>query len=402
MLLQEVGGALTENPFAIRDTISVKVSVLHKNSLYILSMPRSSVIREWARPGLFSDCLALPVEGKRRLSVKIWRTLRLVLMIVFAGLFQTLQTNAAEGVRHRFITVGTGSPSGVYFAAGQAICKAVNRLAERRAAQGDRIVTSCRAGPSGGSAFNIRQVASGAFTFVIAQANDQRAAIDGSDPDRVQNVPGLRSVVSLHPEVLHIVLPHESAIKSVVDFSNRRISPGNRGSGTRVMAQQLISAHGLTDADYEQIQSLTMDKQAEAFCAGQIDAFVTVSAVPARNVLEAQKECGMRLLPLEGEEVRALLSDIPDLVDTVVPAGLYPGIETPIPSVGVRAGLVTRDLVPDIVVRDVLEAIFKDLPLIRAAHPSLASLEPRGMATEGHGAPLHAAALAYFEERGWH
>ena len=313
-----------------------------------------------------------------------------------------MQAHAADGVRHRFITVGTGSPSGVYYAAGQAICEAVNRLAERRAAQGEKIVTSCRAGPSGGSAFNIRQVASGAFTFVLAQANDQRAAIDGSDPDRVENVPGLRSVVSLHPEVLHVVLPRDSAIKSVADFSDRRISPGNRGSGTRVMARQLISAHGLADADYEPVASLTMDRQAEAFCAGQIEAFVTVSAVPAANVLDAQKACGMRLLPIEGEAVNALLANVPDLVDTVVPAGAYPGMEAPVPSIGVRAGLVTRDLVPDAVVRDVLEAVLTDLPLIRAAHPSLASLEPRDMATEGHGAPLHDAALAYFKERGWH
>lgn len=330
------------------------------------------------------------------------RTTRSSLLFGVACLFQTLQANATEDVRHRFITVGTGSPSGVYFAAGQAICEAVNQRADRRAEAGDRIVTSCRAGPSGGSAFNIRQVASGAFTFVIAQANDQRAAIDGSDPDRVQNVPGLRSVLSLHPEVLHIVLRRQSAIKRVADFSDRRISPGNRGSGTRVMARQLISAYGLADDDYQQILSLTMDRQAEALCAGQIDAFVTVSAVPAANVLEAQKGCGMQLLPLEGMEVQNMLSRVPDLVATMVPVGAYPGIETSVPSIGVRAGLVTRDLVPDIVVRDVLDAIMEDLPRIRSAHPSLASLEPRDMATEGHGAPLHEAALAFFKERGWH
>ena len=308
---------------------------------------------------------------------------------------------AADEVRHRFITIGTGSPAGVYFAAGRAICEAVNRLAEQRAAEGEKIVTSCRAGPSGGSAFNIRQVATGAFTFVIAQANDQRAAVEGTDPERIQKVPGLRAVLSLQPEMLHIVVPRQSDIQRVEDFTERRISAGNRGSGTRIVAQALIQGHGLTFDDFESIDSLTIDKQSKELCAGTIDAFVIVSAIPAGNVLEAVSSCGAQLLPLDGPATEALIAGSSDLVNAEVPADTYPDIASPVPTLGVRAGLVTRSIVPDDVVDDVLTAIMNDLHLIRATHPSLATLDPRVMATVGHGAPLHKAAAAYFAERGW-
>lgn len=323
-----------------------------------------------------------------------------LLLFFVASLVPATLAQASDEVRHRFITVGTGSPTGVYFAAGEAICEAVNRQAERQAAAGEKLVTACRVSPSGGSAFNLRQVATGAFTFVIAQANDQRAAVDGSDPERVKTVPGLRSVLSLHPEVVHVVLPRQSDIKSVSDLANRRISPGNHGSGTRVIAGQLVSAHGLGKDDFEAIDALTMEEQAEALCSGKVDAFITVTAVPGTNVMEAAKACGVELLPLQGGKIEAMVSRSADLVDAQVPANSYPDQEAPVDVIGVRAGLVTRDIVPDDIVRDVISAVLKELPQLQAAHPSLAGLDPQQMAIEGHGAPLHDGASSYFEERG--
>jgi uncharacterized protein len=313
----------------------------------------------------------------------------------------TLAIAANDGVQHRFITLGTGSPSGVYHAAGQAICEAVNRAAERHADRGDKIVTICRAGPSGGSVFNIRQVASGAFTFAIVQANDQRAAVEGSDPQRVKNVPDLRSVFSLQPEVLQVVIPAGSDMNSVADLSARHISSGNRGSGTRVLTNQLVEAFGLSLDNGALAENLSMEMEAETLCSGQVDAFVTVSAVPTPSVVEATKRCGAQLMPLQGPEITSWLAESADLSEIVIPANVYPGIHTPTPTIGVRAGLVTREAVPAYVVHDVVAAVFEELPLLRAAHPSLESLQPREMATEGLGAPLHAGAMEYFMEHGW-
>lgn len=310
-------------------------------------------------------------------------------------------TAGADEVRHRFITIGTGSPTGAYFATGKAICDAVNRASARKAASGNKIVTSCRSGPSGGSDFNIRQVASGAFTFAIVQANDQHAAVVGNHPERIRKVPGLRSVLSLHPEILHIVLPDQSPISSVSDFAGRRVSSGNRGSGTRLITRALTEAFGLREGAYDPVESMTMELQASALCSGEIDAFTTMAAVPAANFVRAAHECGARLMPLQGDAVRDLVSGSANLIETKFPAGVYPNVETAIASIGVHAGLVTRQEVPDEIVAEVISAVIDELPTIREAHPSLASLEPELMATEGHGAPLHPGARAIFQQWGW-
>jgi TRAP transporter TAXI family solute receptor len=289
----------------------------------------------------------------------------------------------------------------VYYAAGHAICEAVNRAAERQAASGADIVMQCRYGPSGGSVFNIRQVSTGAFTFAIVQANDQRVAVDGTDPQRIKSVPNLRSVLQLQPEVLQVVLPPDSKIKSVADFAGKRLSAGNRGSGTRVLTHKLVEAHGLSDDDFAAVENRTMETEATALCTGHVDVFVVVSAAPTQSVTDAMNRCGARLMPLRSPEIKELLATSPDLVSVEIPATVYPAMKKTVPTIGVRAGLVTREEMPDEIVRDVVAAVIGELPILRAAHPSLASLQPEEMVPDGNGAPVHEGAKAYFEARGW-
>lgn len=306
----------------------------------------------------------------------------------------------ADEVRHRFITIGTGSPAGAYFAAGKAICDAVNKAAEREKLAGKKLVTSCRAGPSGGSAFNIRQVANGSFTFAIAQANDQLAAVDGTDTRRIGRVADLQKVLSLHTEVLQIVLPSNGAIKDVSDLLERRVSSGNRGSGTSLITSDLFAALGLNDHDFIKADSITMDLQATALCSGSVDAFTVVSAVPTANVSDAMNQCGARLLPLQGPLVDNFLSRSIGLMKAEIPLGIYSTPQAPTPSIGVYAGLVTRANVPDHIVREVVAAVISDLPNIRKSHQALSGLDAIDMASPDHGAPLHRAAEAYFQEQG--
>ena len=326
--------------------------------------------------------------------------IRLTLGFLLLSVLYVPATDAGEIVRHRFITVGTGSPSGAYYAAGHAICEAVNRAADRQAAYGADIVMQCRSGPSGGSVFNIRQVSTGAFTFAIVQANDQRFAVDGTDPQRIKSVPNLRSVLQLQPEVLQVVLPPDSKIKTVADFAGKRLSSGNRGSGTRLMTRELVEAHGLSYDDFAAVESRTMETEATALCNGEVDVFVTVSAAPTQSVTDAINRCGARLMPLQGPEIEALLAGLPDLVSVEIPANIYPAMTEPVPTIGVRAGLVTREEMPDEIVREVVAAVIDELPILRAAHPSLEALQPEEMEPDGFGAPIHEGARAYFEQRG--
>lgn len=341
----------------------------------------------------------------RRSRLKLAPVGAMILLIILASVFcspiSSPDSALAREVKHRFVTIGTGTSSGAYFAVGKAICESVNRRSKRLVQEGATLVTRCHVVPSGGSVFNIRQVASGAFTFVIAQSNVARQALgDTAATTGVAHVPGLRSAFSLHSESLHVVVPADAQVAGLADLAGKRFSPGNFGSGTRQLVLDLAAAHNLPVDDILNVSAVTPDSQVNALCAGTIDAFAMVTAVPAAVVMAAATNCAARLMHLDTSIEKGLADAAPDLAPTVIPSGAYPTALTDTKTLGVHAGLFTRDVVPDQVVRDLIQAVIEELAHVQAAHPALGNLQPHSMATQGLGAPLHDAAAAFFAAEG--
>ena len=74
--------------------------------------------------------------------------------------------------QQKFVTIGTGGVTGVYYAVGGAICRLVNK---DRAKHGIR----CSVESTGGSAFNVNTIKAGELDFGMAQSDVQYNAIKG-------------------------------------------------------------------------------------------------------------------------------------------------------------------------------------------------------------------------------
>ena len=70
--------------------------------------------------------------------------------------------------QEKFVTIGTGGQTGVYYVAGQSICRFVNRNAEN---------IKCNAPASGGGVANVNGLRSGEFNFGIMQSDHQYKAM---------------------------------------------------------------------------------------------------------------------------------------------------------------------------------------------------------------------------------
>ena len=64
----------------------------------------------------------------------------------------------------RFISIGTGGPTGVYFVVGNAVCRMVHKEAAEGRKEGRKHGIRCAAPSTGGSTYNIGQICQASWT----------------------------------------------------------------------------------------------------------------------------------------------------------------------------------------------------------------------------------------------
>jgi hypothetical protein len=294
-----------------------------------------------------------------------------------------------------YIAVGTGGVTGVYYPAGGAVCKSLNR--ERTA---NRV--RCFVESTEGSIHNLQALRAGELHFGIVQSDWQQHAYKGTgrfaDAGPFE---GLRAVFALHPEVFTLLARAETSIAALDDLRGRRVNVGNPGSGQRATMEVVMTALGWDLDVFAAASELASIDQAQALCSGQVDAIVFTVGHPNGSIAEATGGCDSRLVPVTGPAIDDLVVAHPYYSSATIPGGLYRGNPEPVASFGLVATLVTTDAVPEPVVYALVKAVFDDFPAFRAQHPAFETLLPEAMIGQGLTAPLHPGAARYYREKGW-
>jgi len=297
--------------------------------------------------------------------------------------------------QQKFVTIGTGGVTGVYYAAGGAICRLVNK---DRARHGIR----CSVESTGGSVFNVNTIKSGELDLGFAQSDVQYNAYRGLGAFKDAGAwTDERAVFSVHPEPFTVLARKEAGIKQFTDFKGKRFNVGNPGSGTRASMEELLVALNWKLADFALASELKADEHGPALCDGKIDGFFYGVGHPSANIQDPTTSCGAKLVPLTGPAVDKLVADRPYYAKVSIPGGLYPGNPDATSTYGVLATVVTSSKVPVDTVYQVVKAVFDNFEEFKKLHPALAHLQPEAMIRDGLSAPLHEGAVKYYKEKGW-
>ena len=293
-----------------------------------------------------------------------------------------------------FISIGTGGVTGVYYPAGGAICRLVNR---DRAEHGIR----CGVESTGGSIFNINAIRSGELEFGVAQSDWQFHAFNGTSRFEENGAfEGLRAVFSLHPEPFTVVARADAGITSFDDLAGKRVNIGNPGSGQRGTMDVVMNAMGWTMDTFAQATELPPAEQSLALCDNNVDAIVYTVGHPSGAIQEATTACDTVLVNVDNDAIRALVEERDYYRMATIPGGMYRGTDEDITTFGVGATFVSSDAVSEEMGYQVARAIFENLDQFRALHPALANLDPAEMVSDGLSAPLHPGAERFFREAG--
>ncbi|MBW2532754.1 MAG: TAXI family TRAP transporter solute-binding subunit [Deltaproteobacteria bacterium] len=306
-----------------------------------------------------------------------------------AELDEVLAASQRRLARSRgWITIASGTPSGEYYALGEAL----EDLLDKRKRRTEAVATS-------GSAENCQLVQSGEVLFGFSQNDIAHMAHHGTGLFE-RNVPlsDLRALGSLYPEAVQIVTLKGSNITTMDDLRGKRINIGVEGSGMRINAIQVLKAADIDLAELAEVRGTPRAAAVQELKAGKIDALFVTSAYPAAAVLKLAVSHPVRLIPLDQATIVELRKRYPFLIPIRIPRNTYPDMEQDGLTVGVTAMMIARSDAPDERVELLLDTLFSELDqLSRSVLP--AYYVSADKALSGVSIPMHPAARRYFERR---
>ena len=302
---------------------------------------------------------------------------------------------AASAQEEKFITIGTGGQTGVYYVVGQSICGLVNR---GQAQHGIR----CTAPSTGGSIANINAMRAGDMDMGVAQSDWQFHAYNGTSQFEEQGpFEELRAVFSVHGEPFNVIARADSGIETFTDLAGKRVNIGNPGSGQRATMDVVMNAMGWSLSDFALASELQSAEQAAALGDNNVDAIIFTVGHPNGSIQEATTTVDTKLIPVDTPEIAALVEERPYYAWATVPGGMYRGTDEDVTTFGVKATFVAPATVEDDVVYEVVKAVFENFDRFKSLHPAFANLQEEEMVSDGLSAPLHEGAARYYRERGW-
>lgn len=293
-----------------------------------------------------------------------------------------------------FVSIGTGGLTGVYFPTGGAICRLVNMDREEHGIR-------CSVESTGGSIFNINTIRSGELEFGVAQSDWQYHAFHGTSAfTDAGPFEDLRSVFSIHPEPVTIVVRADSGIYNITDIPGTRFNIGNPGSGTLGTWEVIEGVMGWERGDLALASQMKSAETAAALCDDKIDGYFWLVGHPSGLTHETLATCDSRIVPAVSPEITALVEERPYFSMAVIPGGMYPGHPDDIQTFGVGATFLTSATVSEEAVYVLAKAVMSNLDDFRRLHPAFAHLTAENMIRDGLSAPLHPGAIRAFRELG--
>ena len=303
-----------------------------------------------------------------------------------------------------YFPIATGSVTGTYYPIGTLIARIISHPpGSTNCEEGDNCGVPnliATAQSSQGSVSNARAIQEGRAISGFSQAdvaNDitkSKGAFAGMPPlDKVM------ALAILYPESTHVVARVGSKIDGVADLVGKRVSVDQLGSGTRLVAGIVLSAHGIDERSLNLVHS-TPGQAVSQMRRGELDAFFIVAGTPTSAVESLTRDGIGTILSLAEEPIGSILSAHPFFSRSTIPEGIYPGIG-PVATIAVGAQwLVSADAPADLV-NAICRALWSE-----KARATLDEDHPQGRritletALDGITVPLHPGADRCYRDLG--
>lgn len=244
-----------------------------------------------------------------------------------------------------------------------------------------------------GSMANLRLLSEGYVDIAIAQAD-----LVNENYYESEETPEYKVLAGLYTEACHIVVKKDSDIFSLEDLQGKRISIGEKESGTEQNALQILQVCGLVDSIVDTV-NLDYIEAAKQLEDGEIDAMFCTAGIEANVIADISKSCEIRLLDIDDKTIQKLQLAYPFYEAYEIPKDSYAGQDKKVQTVGVKALLLAGNDVSNQTAKRLTELLFSNATKIKYA-TAIADIYDEQEAVSGITIPFHEGALEYYEEQG--
>jgi TRAP transporter TAXI family solute receptor len=284
------------------------------------------------------------------------------------------------------LTIGTGSPGGVYLPYGRGLAPILSK------ALGIPVTTQATQGPDQ----NVLLLESGEVQLGFVTMGVALEAWNGTGKwTHGKKLRAMRALFPMYDTPLEFVADPSSGIKSLADFAGKRIGVGPQGGtcGTymplidKTLNIPAILRYGSWDTHYAQMRSHLLD--GVAVCLG----------VPAPFISKLDAAGPLRFIAPSDAEIAALRKAMSELGVSVVPPGTYPSQKGEYRTIGLfNFAVVTKDL-PDDLVNAILKAFYANHDRMVKVNPSAKESVVANVKRDEF-LPFHPGAVRYYRDVG--
>jgi TRAP transporter TAXI family solute receptor len=295
------------------------------------------------------------------------------------------------------IRIGTSELGGTFYTQGQALAELFNR--ERGETD------SCVVQTSDASIHNAEQLDRGELEFGFMASNWIGRAKEATPPFTKQIA--VRMVAPANAGPMCFVKLAATPIRSVADFTGKRIAIGAKGSGMEQHIHTIFDVLGIPFDSFTPVYMSFADGAA-ALVDGKIDVQFH-PPIPNKVLTDLSQNADIRVIPFAAGQIDKILSQVPFYRPVVVEKNAFRGVVEDATQIGVVNVIVTHERIPERIVEGMVKTMVDNLdtlpqmnPLFKGLKSLFEPLRSQGAAAfEFGGVPLHPGAVKAYEEAGW-
>jgi hypothetical protein len=292
----------------------------------------------------------------------------------------------------RYLTIGTGGTGGVFYPYGGGLALLLSKkLTDMEAS----------AQVTGGSVDNVKLLGSGSAEIGFSTVDSAYDGFKGEGAYKDVGPQKIATLAVLYPSYLHIVALKSSGIASLADLKGKRVSVGSAGSSTESIADRIMVAAGLDPTKDITRDNLGVAESAGALKDGKTDVFFWIGGVPTPAVKDLIATNGADITFIGTGDVAGKLAEAyPGVYGSgKLKKEAYEILEADLDTLVVDNVLIVPEALDGALVKEVLAAVFDNLPEVQAIHPAAKRLSLETAAAKS-AIPYHPAAIEFYASRG--